>query len=86
MLYYNGSSWVRGPDVNAPALRSVAFNSRGEGWAVGNRGAILRFRQGQWHPSPTSTPIPQTLYSVAFYHDHEVWAVGEGGTLLRCLS
>jgi len=63
-------------------LFSAVFLSREDGWAVGERGTILRYRAGQWEavePAPTD----RHLFSVAFPTPQEGWAVGAWGTFLR---
>src|SRR5712692_7840886 len=63
-------------------LFCATFLSPDEGWAVGERGTILRYRAGQWaavEPAPTD----RHLFSVAFPTPQEGWAVGAWGTFLH---
>lgn len=63
-------------------LFSATFPSAEEGWAVGERGTILRYRAGQWEavdPAPTD----RHLFSVTFPTPQEGWAVGAWGAFLH---
>ena len=69
---------VAGPESFAPV--DVDVLPGGEGWAVGNNGALLRLQGGQW-----SAAGPQTsnyLNTVAF-NAQGGWAAGTNGVLLR---
>lgn len=63
-------------------LFGAVFLSAEEGWAVGERGALLRYRAGRWEPLPSS-PTDKHLFSVAFPSQQQGWAVGAWGTILR---
>lgn len=63
-------------------LFGATFPSAEEGWAVGERGAILHYRAGKWEPLEPS-PTDKHLFSVAFPSAEEGWAVGAWGTFLR---
>jgi photosystem II stability/assembly factor-like uncharacterized protein len=63
-------------------LFCAVFLSPDEGWAVGERGTILRYQARQWEtvePSPTD----RHLFSLAFPSPQEGWAVGAWGTFVR---
>lgn len=60
-FHYSGGKWtqVNGPGMDG--LLGVFMLSAGEGWAVGNNGAILHYQNGAWSMTtdagaPTSTP------------------------------
>lgn len=63
-------------------LFGAVFLSSGEGWAVGERGAILHYRAGKWEPVEPS-PTDRHLFSVVFPTPQEGWAVGAWGTFIR---
>ncbi len=58
------------------SLRDVAFVDADRGWAVGDRGVILRTSDGgnRWHRVPTPTSV--RLDGVAFLDANRGWAVG----------
>jgi photosystem II stability/assembly factor-like uncharacterized protein len=60
----------------------AAFPSAEEGWAVGERGAILHYHADKWE-SVNPSPTDRHLFSVAFPTPREGWAVGAWGTFLR---
>jgi photosystem II stability/assembly factor-like uncharacterized protein len=51
-----------------------------DGWAVGEAGTILHYRDGSW--STVSSPI-KLLFSVAMISPTDGWAVGGSGTILH---
>ena len=72
--------------VSSPTLwyigfTSVALSGSNEGWAVGNKGTILRLSGGTW--SEFSSPTWKDLYAVALSAPNDGWAVGSTGTVLR---
>ncbi len=77
--------WKIAPDLALPTLRALAFSRRGEGWAVGDGGALAWFDGERWVKPALSCPLPVTLRSVGWLHDDEAWAVCEHGVVLRWL-
>jgi len=73
IAHWDGASWTR---VALPpnTLRGIAMTSPGEGWAVGDSGAIWHSSGGQW--SAVSTGITRTLTAVAMDSPTHGWAVG----------
>ncbi|MEM6330028.1 MAG: YCF48-related protein [Planctomycetota bacterium] len=72
---------VAGPTLDAvmgrdAALHDLAFVDTRHGWAVGDRGVVLRTTDGgrRWRRMPT--PVDCPLYSVAFINPRQGWAVG----------
>lgn len=61
---------------------AFALVSPDEGWAVGERGAILHYQGGRWQPWKGS-PTGNHLFSLSFLNAEEGWAVGAWGTVLR---
>jgi len=61
----------------------VDFRDDRNGWAVGERGTLLRTTDGgeTWTIIPTNVNV--TLLSVQFLNDDEGWAIGRAGTILR---
>jgi photosystem II stability/assembly factor-like uncharacterized protein len=54
------------------------------GWAVGERGQILRLSQGQWYAYPTSGPEDDHYYGVWLNEQGTLgWIVGAFGTILE---
>jgi len=64
-------------------LYHIDFRDDKKGWAVGERGTVLRTTDGgeTWSPVIVSTKV--TLLSVQFLNDDDGWAIGRGGTILR---
>lgn len=63
-------------------LFGAVFPTPDEGWAVGERGAILYYHAGKWEPVEPS-PTDRHLFSVAFPSARQGWAVGAWGTILH---
>jgi hypothetical protein len=70
---WDGSRWasVATPPDN---LNGVFMSDPGEGWAVGEEGAIWRATGGTWQA--VTTPITRTLNAIAFDSPTHGWAVG----------
>ncbi|HEY0098716.1 MAG TPA: YCF48-related protein, partial [Pyrinomonadaceae bacterium] len=66
-------------------LYHVDFADDERGWAVGERGTILRTVNGGETWSSVSVPGVQrtTLLSVRFAGEDDGWIVGRGGVILR---
>jgi hypothetical protein len=62
-------------------LRDIEMLSAGEGWGVGDSGAILHYSQGVWQVM--SSPVRTQLYSVSMFSRINGWAVGAEGVLLN---
>jgi photosystem II stability/assembly factor-like uncharacterized protein len=64
-------------------LYHVDFRDDRNGWAVGERGTLLRTTDGgeTWTIVPTNVNV--TLLSIQFLNDDEGWAIGRAGTILR---
>jgi photosystem II stability/assembly factor-like uncharacterized protein len=62
-------------------LYSVYMLDETEGWAVGAKGTILHFSNGQWEPYESSTD--RCLYAVRFNDALHGMAIGELGTILN---
>lgn len=62
-------------------LRDVFFTGPMTGWAVGDRGAILRTMNGgtDWHQQPSG--INNDLHSLHFTDSLRGWVVGSSGTI-----
>lgn len=73
VAHWDGTSWTR---VALPptTLNGIHMTSPGEGWAVGDDGAIWRGTGGSW--APFSTTITRTLQAVAMDSPTHGWAVG----------
>jgi photosystem II stability/assembly factor-like uncharacterized protein len=61
----------------------VDFRDERVGWAVGERGTILRTTDGGQSWFTISVPVRSTLLSVQFADEDQGWIVGRGGTILR---
>ena len=75
-------TWEEMRSHTTTILRSIDMESNTEGWAVGERGTILRCFKDTWAVAPS--PTTRRLYgvSVAGTSD-EAWAVGDSGTILH---
>lgn len=66
------------------ALHDVAWPARDLAWAVGEKGAIVRFDGSRWREDTASrTLTTEPLYAMAFRGPREGVAVGAKGTILR---
>lgn len=62
-------------------LFGVSMLSLSEGWAVGNQGVILHYRNGTW--TRVRSPTARPLYDVQMVSAGEGWAVGDQGVILH---
>ncbi len=62
-------------------LNAVHMFSEELGWAVGDRGTVLCYRDGVWEKE--SSPTPDRLNAVWALRSDLVWAVGEGGVIIQ---
>ncbi len=87
ILHYRQGEWqpVPSPVKLEPYIRQylydVAMVNEQDGWAVGDKGVMLHYTQGNWQLIEPVTK--QTLEAIDMVNDHEGWAVGEGGTILH---
>lgn len=61
-------------------LNAVRFYHRADGWAAGDAGVMLRYRQGAWENAPSGTD--RRLNDLAVLGTGDAWAVGEEGTII----
>ncbi|MEK7474200.1 MAG: hypothetical protein AAB152_01080 [Candidatus Coatesbacteria bacterium] len=76
-----GSVWTELTSPTATLLNAVKFLNRAEGWAVGDRGAVVRYAKGKWENFPSGTD--EDLLSVTVLGTGEAWAVGRNGTIVH---
>ena len=57
-------------------LHDVAFHDARLGWAVGDRGLVLRTEDGGDHWTRIETPTGASLHSVCFIDANRGWAAG----------
>jgi photosystem II stability/assembly factor-like uncharacterized protein len=82
ILHYTGGSWVQVPaPPTGGVLRSVFMVDSGNGWAVGDHGAILHYAGSAW--GMVAAPTQNNLRSVFMVGGSDGWAVGDAGTILR---
>lgn len=62
-------------------LWSLCFTAPASGWAVGDRGTVIRYNGTGWNAEYSGTP--HNLYSVSFFNDTVGVAVGDSGTIIR---
>lgn len=74
------SIWYEVPTPTSNTLRAVKLLSDYEGWAVGDRGTILRLIGGRWMPE--RSPVTEDLLALDMVDRNYGWAIGNG-TLLR---
>ena len=65
------------------ALFNVDFRDDEEGYAVGEKGLVLRTENGGLTWQKVITSIPSNFMRVNFADDKNGWIVGYGGTVLR---
>jgi photosystem II stability/assembly factor-like uncharacterized protein len=73
ILKWDGTSWLRVATPPAP-LRGVYMLGSGEGWAVGEDGAIWNASGGTW--SSVASPTMGDLSAIAMDSSSHGWAVG----------
>jgi hypothetical protein len=79
-LRWNGSTWSL---VNSPigGRPSIAVNTPGDAWAVGDQGVIVHWDGAAWTRVPS--PIGETLTGVSTSSVSDAWAVGRDGHILH---
>lgn len=60
-------------------LHAVEMVSQAEAWAGGDKGTMLRFINGAWHPEPTFTYASVDVHGLGFASTGLGWAVGQRG-------
>ena len=79
ILHYDGQHWVLAQP--GPLLLGLSLSAPGEGWAVGEIGALYHLSGGQWTAVQSSTT--EDLSGVFMVSATEGWAVGANDTLLH---
>jgi len=79
-LYKNENSFINSFDPYA-TIKSIAFCSYEDGWAVGSPSTLLHFDGNQWQRTSTNDDYP-SLNSVFFSEENDGISVGYGGTVL----
>ncbi|MBU4446669.1 T9SS type A sorting domain-containing protein [bacterium] len=69
------------PNTITSTLRGVAITNKTHGFAVGDGGVILEYRNGCW--TTIDSPTEHTLYAVSMVDDTLGFAVGLNGTILK---
>jgi len=86
LLEEDGDALVAEPVADVTLLQGVAFGPAGEGYAVGERGAVLRAGHAGWEPVDTGLALDvQSLHATWIDPDGGVWAVG-GNVLSAALD
>jgi photosystem II stability/assembly factor-like uncharacterized protein len=80
ILHFDGRTWDVVLKVE-PILFGIAMTSANEGWAVGQGGTVLRFRNGEWRVM--ENPTSRDLFAVAAVSPDNVFAVGENGRIVH---
>jgi len=75
------AQWVTQSSPVTSTLTSVFLTDTLNGWAVGNSGTILKYKNGQW--IQFESPTLNNLSSVFFLDSLTGWAVGYNGTIIR---
>lgn len=84
MGYLPNVGWDTQSRTSLESLHCVAWAGSASAWAVGDRGTLQIFKDGQWSAPPESenlTTVP--LFGVAFAGPSDGVAVGSNGTILR---
>jgi len=77
-----GQTWKRIPAYDTDYVR-LAFDSRGTGWAVGKRGAVVRGEQNNLRWKLQDLTAAKTLNGITFLPNNQAVAVGEFGAVYR---
>ncbi len=80
-MRFNGTSWESMGNGSAAPLYGVAITSRGDAYAVGDAGTILKLDGVTWNPMHSGFYKP--LRGVCSGPTQDVYAVGETGTILH---
>ncbi len=80
LLHFDGEAWSRGQTTIHHHLTRLGGSAPDDVWAVGDRGAILRF-SGTFEERRTGSP--EHLSRIFGFSENELWAVGRSGTVLR---
>jgi len=78
-----GETWTRQKSGTEATLYHVDFRNEKQGWAVGERGTILRTEDGGNSWTKVESPARATLLSVQFVNEDEGWIAGRSGVILR---
>jgi len=81
ILVCSNGQWRIAQTFPGVVLHAIALDTHGGGWAVGDKGVILRLQGGQWRQQDSPTRDP--LRSVSIAPDGQTWAVGLAGRLLH---
>jgi hypothetical protein len=81
ILVCHAGQWRIAQSLPGVVPHALALDARGDGWAVGDNGVILRVQGGRW--SQVASPTSDPLLSVSIAPDGQTWAVGRAGRLLR---
>jgi len=81
LIHFDGQSWSDFSDSVPQKHYRGLWGSRGNMWAVGEQGTVLRL--ADWEPAAVESHTDQNLHSIWGSSEHEVWAVGGGGSILR---
>lgn len=94
VLKWNGSTWAElapptipadggsNDNLNGVSVLDTTGNGTGDiGFAVGNKGNILRYNGSTWIKD--TSPTTQNLQAVHTVSANEAWAVGAAGTILK---
>jgi photosystem II stability/assembly factor-like uncharacterized protein len=88
-----GQTWESIATPVESVLFAVSFADERHGWVVGERGLLMRSRDGgrSWQVVPVSIrdpgggdrPLDSHLFGISAVSDHEAWAVGDLGVVLH---
>jgi len=83
LLHYTAGRWKQAASPSTDPIRDIQMLSPDSGWAVGNRGAILRYQNGVWALAvPPQQIISEDLFRIHLMADGRGWAVGSGSQSL----
>ncbi|HEX5571412.1 MAG TPA: hypothetical protein VFX31_08500 [Ktedonobacterales bacterium] len=81
VLECRAGQWRIAQTLPGVVPHALALDARGNGWAVGANGVILRLQDGRW--SQVASPTSDPLLSVSIAPDGQAWAAGWAGRLLH---
>ncbi len=77
---WNGAGW-RSIPTEARELRGLWVRPRGDVWAVGKQGKVVRWNGERWKRNDLARPVD--LEAIWASPSGELWAVGQGGATAR---
>jgi photosystem II stability/assembly factor-like uncharacterized protein len=82
IIQYKNSEWVEDTIGLSNPLNDVFFRNNNLGWAVGDKGSILKYKGYKWEKQDITDNNEPYIEKVYFVDDKKGWAVTWGGEIL----